>query len=96
MVFSKLHASVAVLSAAMGLVDASSHMIMGGLSPIAYERVDSIVNPGAVCPFFISQTKRRTELRVLRNICSILGLFARPRHHGLEQFQPELGLRFPP
>ena len=50
MVFSHLHASLAVLSAAMGLASAqvSSHMIMGGLQPIAYERVDSIIDPGTV------------------------------------------------
>ncbi|PSS37504.1 hypothetical protein PHLCEN_2v711 [Hermanssonia centrifuga] len=45
--FSKLSASMALLAAAP-YVSASSHMIMGGLSPIAYERVDSIVNPGTV------------------------------------------------
>ena len=49
MVFSKLSASVALLTAsAATLVNASSHMIMGGLSPIAYERVDPIVNKGTV------------------------------------------------
>ena len=48
MVFKKLSASMAFLSASVGLVNASSHMIMGGLQPIAYERVDSIVNPGTV------------------------------------------------
>ena len=46
MVLSKLSASLALLSASVGLVDASSHMIFGGLNPIAYERVDPIVNPG--------------------------------------------------
>ncbi|GJE85355.1 DUF1996 and WSC domain-containing protein [Phanerochaete sordida] len=31
-----------------GLASASSHMIMGGLKPIVYERLDPIVNPGAL------------------------------------------------
>ena len=48
MVFKNLSASMALLSASVALVNASSHMIMGGLQPIAYERVDSIVNPGTV------------------------------------------------
>ena len=52
MVFSKLRASVALLSAA-SLVQASSHMIMGGVRPLAYERVDPIVNPGAVSPIVL-------------------------------------------
>lgn len=54
MSFSKLRASVALLSvSAATLVSGSSHMIMGGLKPIAYERVDSIVDPGVVSPLSI-------------------------------------------
>ena len=50
MVFSKLSASAAALSAlsAIPLARASSHMIMGGLKPIAYERLDPIVSEGKV------------------------------------------------
>lgn len=49
MAFSKLTASLAVAAlSALPYASASSHMIMGGLSPIAYERIDPIVNHGAV------------------------------------------------
>lgn len=53
MAFSKLSASF-VLSAlaALPLATASSHFIMGGLKPIAYERLDPIVNPGQVSLLF--------------------------------------------
>ena len=52
MVFSKLRASAALITATtVSLVSASSHMIMGGLNPITTERVDPIVNPGGVSDF---------------------------------------------
>ena len=46
MVLSKLSAVLAL--AAVPLASASSHFIMGGLKPIAYERLDPIVNQGVV------------------------------------------------
>ena len=53
MMFSKLRTSVALLAAsAAPLAHASSHMIMGGLTPIAYERVDPIVNKGTVSSLY--------------------------------------------
>lgn len=49
MVFFKLTASMAVAAlSVLPYVSASSHFIMGGLSPIAYERIDPIVNKGMV------------------------------------------------
>ncbi|GJE85352.1 DUF1996 and WSC domain-containing protein [Phanerochaete sordida] len=44
---SKLGFAFAVL-AALPAARASSHFIMGGLTPMAYERIDPIVNPGIV------------------------------------------------
>lgn len=47
--FPKSCASMVLLAVAMGtLVDADSYLIMGGLTPISYERVDSIIYPGIV------------------------------------------------
>ncbi|KIP07217.1 hypothetical protein PHLGIDRAFT_35537 [Phlebiopsis gigantea 11061_1 CR5-6] len=46
MVLSKLSAAWALV--AVPLASASSHFIMGGLKPIAYERLDPIVNQGVV------------------------------------------------
>jgi hypothetical protein len=50
MVFSKLTASAAAFAvlSAIPLASASSHMIMGGLKPISYQRLDPIVNKGEV------------------------------------------------
>lgn len=53
MVLKNLSVSMALLSASAALVKASSYISMGGLQPIAYERVDSIVNPGTVNPAFM-------------------------------------------
>lgn len=44
---SKLRFALAALTV-LPAVRASSHFIMGGLSPIAYERIDPIVSSGAV------------------------------------------------
>ena len=88
MVFSKLRASAALLAYA-SLASASSHMIMGGLNPIAIERVDPIVNPGGVSdlsPLYVPSISDRPfsalSVRVARSL-----------HRGCEQPRPELQLR---
>ena len=48
MAFKKLQLALAALCGVVASVNASSHFIMGGLSPIAYERIDPIVQPGVV------------------------------------------------
>ena len=48
MALTKLWFMLAALSTVQPLVNASSHFIMGGLSPIAYERIDPVINFGEV------------------------------------------------
>ena len=89
MVFSKLRASVALLSAA-SLVQASSHMIMGGVRPLAYERVDPIVNPGGVS----HQSLLYAQSALTRGVLWERSVrVSRSRYHGCEQSRPELQLR---
>ena len=91
MVFSKLRASAALAATAYaGLASASSHMIMGGLNPIAIERVDPIVNPGGVSHQSLLYARSALTRGVLweRSV-----RVSRSRYHGCEQSRPELQLR---
>lgn len=49
-----LQLKLMLAAAAVPLASASSHFIMGGLSPIAYERIDPIVNSGEVTRLYSS------------------------------------------
>ena len=53
--------TVGALLATLPLASASSHVIMGGLNPIAYERIDPIINPGEVCLTAYSLLTNPTE-----------------------------------
>ena len=89
MVLSKLSAVLAL--AAVPLASASSHFIMGGLKPIAYERLDPIVNQGAVSDIEIFGFQARSDTEPW----PMTGQRARSCVHGSQQPECELKLRFP-
>lgn len=84
MVLMRLSVWALLLSALLTLVNATADLIMGGLQPIAYERVDSILHPGSVSLLFAAVGSND----VLNSFWN-KGRVKCQRYRGPKQLQPE-------